>query len=280
MTLVAAFRSLDRIVTLSDSLISNRDHPRPNAIPGRLKSIVLNRWLTVSYAGLSSQALDCIRKIRASPQLTTEKALQMLYEFSARESGAVDFLLCSHELPGVPRLAKVHNGAISEGLDVYWIGDGDAARLFARHDLSSIPDEAGGEYYTLEERQFARRFHEFLDSRSSAAVGGLAVEALASAHGHCYTDRMEVYVETVTVPDPLVPELRNAMNKAGMNGYYSCSVSNPVDRGEAIVGMYFEQAEIGYIHAPLLHDDAVKVNAENGQQFQALVRAMFVPNSE
>ena len=203
----------------------------------------------------------------------------MLGDFSARDGGVVDFILCSHEAPGVPRLAKVHNGIISEGHHVYWIGDEDAARLFSRYELRPLPGEVGGEYYTLEERQFARKFREFIASRSSPAVGGLVVEALASTHGHCYTDCMEAYVETVTIPDPLEPALRQAMNKAGMNGYYSCAVLNPVDRGEAVVGMYFEQAEIGYVHAPLVHDDAIKINAPNEREFQALVRSMSGTNS-
>ena len=276
MTLVAAFRSLDRIISMSDTLISNRDSPRPNAVPGRLKSVVVNRWLTISYAGLSSQALDCIRIIRATRGLTTNQAISLLSAFSTAHNGDVEFIVCSHEEHGTPRLVKIHHELVSEGQDMYWIGDADAARQFSRLELRPLQGEAEGEYYTLEERRFARRFHEFMAANPVSSVGGLVVEALASPYGHCYNENLGVFVDRVTVPDPLEPTLRAEMNKAGMNGYYSYAVLSSAERGEAVVGMYFAQAEMGYIHTPLVSDDAVKVSALTQEEFQAVIRSHTV----
>jgi len=58
LTLIAALKMSERIVVMSDTAISDRDAIRSNLIPGRLKSVVVGPKMTISYAGLSSQALE------------------------------------------------------------------------------------------------------------------------------------------------------------------------------------------------------------------------------
>jgi hypothetical protein len=61
------------------------------------------------------------------------------------------------------------------------------------------------------------------------------------------------------------------MNDAGMNGYYKYAVMTPAERGLALVGTYFEQARIGFIHEPLVQDDPKKVEARDQNEFQAIL---------
>jgi len=62
------------------------------------------------------------------------------------------------------------------------------------------------------------------------------------------------------------------MNRGGMNGHYKYSVMSSHERGVAVVGTYFEQAQHGYIHAPLLHDDPERVYSTDQTQFSNLLR--------
>ena len=48
MTIVAAMKCGERICVMSDTMISDRGLARDNVIPGRLKTIVVNKWLTIS----------------------------------------------------------------------------------------------------------------------------------------------------------------------------------------------------------------------------------------
>ena len=75
MTIVAAMKFDKRIVVMSDTMISDSNELRNNVIPGRLKSIVINNWLTISDAGLSTQAIDAVRKIYNSPNISTGLAI-------------------------------------------------------------------------------------------------------------------------------------------------------------------------------------------------------------
>ena len=272
MTLVAAFRSMGRIVVLSDMMISDERSRRcRNRIPGRLKSIVLNRWLTVSYAGLSIQAIDAIRRLIAVDPITTDLAVEYLRESAAVMKDELDFLVCSHEAPEHPRLIKISGSWVSEGQDLYWIGSQASASGFARMELPPAQGETGGENYSLEERRFTRRFHCYLDQGADDAVGGMVINCLASPHGHCYQDHAGAYVDRVTIPDPLEPALRQRMHDAGMNGHYKYAVMATHERGLALVGTYFEQAKIGFIHEPLLRDEPEKIEARDQIEFQAAI---------
>jgi hypothetical protein len=271
---------MGRIVVMSDTMISNADAPRPNRIPGRLKSVVINRWLTVSYAGLSAQALDAIRMVARDQRLTTDATVTKLCDEARRLSGKVDFLVCSHEEEEHPRLVKIADGKVFEGHDLYWIGNQNSATNLSRLELVPIKGESGSDYYSLEERLFTRRFHTYLEKTQDESVGGMVINCLASPLGHCYQDHLGAYVERITIPDPLAPELRAEMNKAGMNGYYKYAVLTGPHRGVAIVGVYFEQAGVGFVHDPLACDDPQRVPARTQREFHAAVAARSQARAE
>jgi hypothetical protein len=274
MSLVAAIRSMGRIVTLSETMISDEGSRRPmNQIPGRLKSIVMNSALTVSYAGLSLQAIDAIRRLHAMQQLTTDFAIEFLAEASTKLNGEIAFLVCSHESREYPRLIKIEGNQVSEGKDIYWIGNQASANALARVELPAMQDERAGDYFSLEERQFTRRFHHYLGHAADSAVGGMVINCLASPFGHCYQDHYGVYVDRMTIPDSVEPSVRARMNEAGMNGHFKYAVMSTAQRGLALVGTFFEQARIGYIYEPILRDDPEKVEASGQLEFQTNLAA-------
>lgn len=271
MTLAIAYRSLGRIVTLSDTKISDPGATRRNAIPGRLKSIVLNDWLTVTYAGLTTQAIDIIRDIRKLTTLSTTTALTHLSMASKEFEGEIDFLVCSHEIRDQPRLVKIANGSVAEGSDMYWIGSPAAAQNFARLELPPTRGEFSLDYVSAQENELTRKFCAYLDTYSDSQVGGLVVNCLASSHGHCYQDHAGAQVDKREIPDPLEPALRQQMDRAGMDGYFTYQVISTSKRGVAVVGMYFEQAGIAYVHVPLLHDDPVEITAPRMEEFRTIL---------
>jgi len=258
---------------MSDTMISDeRSHRTRNRIPGRLKSIVLSRWLTVSYAGLSIQSIDAIRRLKVTNPTTTDAAVEYLRGVAANQKNEVDFLVCSHETPDRPRLIKISGERVSEGQDFYWIGSPAAAAALARLELPAVQGESGGEYFSIEETRFTHRFHHYIKHATDPSVGGMVINCLASPYGHCYQDHFGAYlIGPVTIPDPVEPSLRQRMNDAGMNGYYKYAVMTPAERGLALVGTYFEQARIGFIHEPLVQDDPEKVEARDQNEFQAIL---------
>ena len=271
MTLVAALKMGTRIVVLSDTQIDNRDATRPNIIPGRLKSVVLNEALTVSYAGLSSQAMDAIRSVHRGLPQPTEQVFEALVEASGRHHGELDFILCSHEKPDAPRLVKVSDGLVSEGADFYWIGNQSSASAFSKLELPPVQGSNITEPMSLAEAEFSRRFHEYVYSSRDPNVGGAVVNCLCSPFGHCYQDHAgSMAWDVIVFPDSTDPAEKQGKHKTGITSF-SYHVYSAIERGIAIVGLYLEQPEVGFLYAPLEVDDAVQLNASDQAQFRELV---------
>jgi len=62
MTVVIGKCFGDTIVVLSDTMISDAQLGRADAIPGRLKAITINDHLSIAYAGHSDPALNIVRQ--------------------------------------------------------------------------------------------------------------------------------------------------------------------------------------------------------------------------
>ena len=127
MSLVMAMQFGDRICILSDSMISDSNTTGHNVIPGQLKTIVLDKEVSISYSGSANKAIYKIREIRKDlrKRIYFEEILESLTEFTGDEKGDVDFIVSSHV--GIPKLYKIADGQIHYGLEMYWIGNAEAA---------------------------------------------------------------------------------------------------------------------------------------------------------
>lgn len=260
-----------RIVVLSDTQITNRGSARPNILPGRLKSIVIHERMTLSYAGLSTQALDVIRRLARAP-LPTNRTIDVLLAASQEHRGDVDFLLCSHEETEAPRLIKISGDRVAEGADFYWIGNASSASEMSRLELPAFQYSRSESEFSKQETDFTWRFHEYLHSTKNPDVGGVMINCLCSPHGHCYQDR----AGAMTWNAQLFPQddefERLAQHKTGASSF-SYHLYSAQQRGVPVVGLYLEQPGVGYLYVPLEQDEALRLDAGDQGQFRALVIA-------
>ena len=271
MTLVVAKMFGSRIVTMSDTMISDRNARAPNIVPGRLKSIVLNTWLTVSYSGLANQGLDAIRELAALLFSSTDAALAKLADCSKELGGEVDFIICSHEQSRSPRSIKVSSGRVFEGALTYWIGSPAAAAALSRYKARSAPPKDLPECVDANELDFTGRFHEYMKACADTTVGGATVNCLGSEFGHCYQDHASSsWWEPITVPDDEDPRERAAKHRTGIVSH-EYHVYTACNRGVAVVGLYLGQPGIGYIYDPLISDEALLFRVHDQSAFRELL---------
>lgn len=271
MTLVVSKKFGARIVTMSDTMISDRSARAPNIIPGQLKSVVLNTWLTVSYSGLAIQGLDAIRELATVAHLSTDTALKKLLETSREFRGEIDFIICSHEQASSPRLIKISCGSVFEGALTYWIGNAPAAAALSLHKADAPAPDNLPHYLAAEELDFTGRFHAYMRGSADASVGGATVNCLGSEFGHCYQDHASSFRwDTITIPNNEDPQERVAKHRTGISSheYHVYTASN---RGVATVGLYLGQPGVGYIYDPLVLDDAVLFRAADQRAFRELL---------
>jgi hypothetical protein len=268
MTIVAAKKTGNRIVVMSETMITNP--AGNNSLPGRLKSIVLNEWLTVSYAGLSAQAIDAIRALKRLRVLSTELAVRELMEVSETYADELDFIVCSHEDQEASRLIKITNGRYSEGSDIYWIGNAEAAAALSRTETNRPKSDYLPDYVTDDEVQFTHQFHVYMEKGRDTGVGGAIVNCLCSQFGHCYQSHAGAFAWDTIILGQGDHEARRAANKTGMY-YFEYNVCAPAEPGEAVLGLYLAQSGAGYVYEPLIRDEARKVFADNQHEFSMLV---------
>lgn len=268
MTIVAAKKFSDRICVLSDTMITDREGTRNNIIPGRLKSIVVNEWLTVSYAGLSIQAIDAVRRLYNEDSISTEFAIRFLLKVSRYHEGALDFIVCSHE--EATRLVKISDGQKYEGADVYWIGNLKAASDLSKMEPSVQSSDNLPDYISANEPAFKTVFHDYMRVNRCEGIGGAIIDCLCSPYGHCYITHAAAFSwDTINLgqDDPVE---RKIQNKTGIY-HYEYHVSSTVARGQAIVGFYLNQISIGFIYDPIHCDEAMKIENIGLTEFSELV---------
>jgi hypothetical protein len=268
MTIVAAMKFDERICVMSDTMISSAGVARDNIIPGRLKSIVINQWLTISYAGLSTQAIDAIRKIYNTSNITTEWVLKYLIVVSSQYSDELDFIVCSHE-NGV-RLVKVSNGRISEGAKAYWIGSVQAANELSRVTIPNNEIEGLPDYMSVEEVIFKNAFNTYMRENRCTGIGGAIIDCLCSPYGHCFNTHAASFSwDTIVLGRDDFDE-RQEKNRTGMY-HYEYHVSSTSARGQSVVGFYLDQAKLGFIYDPIHYDEAMKIESIGLSEFSRLV---------
>lgn len=266
MSLVMARQFGNRICILSDTMVSDSNATRDDVIPGQLKTIVLNKKLTIAYSGLVNKSIHKIRKIRGNIQngISLESILQDLCEFSIEENNEVDFIIASHITE--PTLMKIANGNTYDGSDRYWIGNGEAATTVQKLiDNDTRPFDGLPVYVTSEEAKFKEAFHDVVSQRHITEVGGVAFYCLCSPKGHCYENHaMSVMWDTIPLDGTLDELARRKYERTG-TAYYSFSLASADDSGLAVTGAFLPQNDIGYLYSPLDSDLDLEVERALGK---------------
>jgi hypothetical protein len=181
--------------------------------------------------------------------------------------------VCSHENMDAPRLLKITRVTVAEGSDLYWIGSPTAANNLAHQPTQPVKTDLSLDYISNLEIELGRKIDTYLQTNTDPEVGGLYINCLSSPLGHCYQNYAGARVDRRQIPDPLEPHLRQQMDNAGMDGFYTYQVRGHSRRGIAAVGVYFQQGSVGYVHLPLLEDDPRKVTNLSMQDFIATLEA-------
>jgi hypothetical protein len=255
MSLVIARQFGDRICILSDTMISDRNAPKDDVIPGQLKTIVLKDKISISYSGSVNPAIIKIREIRKQiyKEVSLDKILESLSKFTLEKNGEVDFIVASHV--STPSLYKIAIGQINKEFDYYWIGDAEAANLVQQEidknteDLKGLPD-----YVSQEESKFGYAFRKMVEEHQVPNVGGVVFKSIGSPYGHCYQNfSMAMAWDAIVLGDGFDEKARRAHEKTG-TACYKLAVCSANERGLAVTGAYFDQNEIGFLYSTLDSD--------------------------
>jgi hypothetical protein len=277
MTIVVARRIGNHTLVISDTMISDNAF-RPNILPGRLKTIVIDWLVSISYAGPANQGLDSVRECSLVFR-ETQNIETVLSHLRCRttEIRDLEFIVSSH-LRGL-ELYKIWNGMISAGQERQWIGDARAVNLILGGEDERFEIEGADDDLTIEQARLFRRFDKLTTgpaSLASVGIGGFVVIQLGSPDGYCYLQHGAVAsTDTVSIPGGLTTEQVHD-RKTGKTEY-QYNIIYPLERGVGIVGAYLPQTETLYTFDPLSpFDDPMRDAGIKLSEASALVKARVI----
>lgn len=254
MTIGIARKFGQRVLLLTDTMITDSLMGGRDAIPGRLKAIILSPTVSVAYAGHSDPALYAIREalqcLKATGQVRS--AAEVLIRASGSADHEVDFLLIFHQ-DGVPHLQKITEGRSTPDVDSAFIGDAVVVRrvldlvpsqeAFAHPDLGI--DAAEGALWNAFLRLFVDEGTTVVDG-----VGGLPIGVVASPYGHFYSSYAVSMAWDVIDLRVGITSSQHEAQRGGETAF-SFNVMGGRLRGVAALGVAVPQAGVGFVYAPL-----------------------------
>ncbi len=252
MSLVMAMQFGDRTCILSDSMISDVNAAGHDVIPGQLKTIVLSNEVSVSYSGSDNKSISKIREIRAdlSKRVYFDEILVSLSEFTADEGGGTGFIVSSHM--AIPKLYKIADGEIHYGLDMYWIGNEEAAgRVLDEFGGNKVITDELPSGMTQEEWKLREAFKNAVFGKDLTQTGGLVFDCVGTPGGYRYNNHgMASAGEGVSLDIKYDNGARFAHEKPAGEGR-SLSIVSPNERSLPVTGAFFERDSLGFIYSPL-----------------------------
>jgi hypothetical protein len=253
MTVVLARKYRQRVIIVSDTMVTDTDSKRSLVIPGRLKAIVLDLKFSAAYYGAANQGLDAIRLARAAYLAAgSSEAIQVLIDATAALPNDLEFVTADH-CPD-PELRHIAQGSASGPLNAVSLGPSWLLRAIEAQEIKcNFPDS--GEYGSSEELGFTHAVMEVFHSAGvqvADGVGGLPVCLVCSPYGHHYTSvaSAESWYWRRCGFDRLTSDL------VGDGWKYTIVPSRL--RGAPVLVVFIPQANAAFIYNPIRQDEAIR----------------------
>lgn len=285
MTVIVARKFGDRILIFADTMMSGRGLSTRsieggegcgyrNTIPGRLKAVVLEGFVSIAYAGVADSALGAVRKF---DKLRVSDGIGPALEYLRRQTvpdkgetdGASDFVVALHSPDA--ELLQIGNGRLQRNLPYAIIGTPNLGVVIKAYEhILSKSDDFRDMYIdedvtiSREERIFSAAVMSLFSDKGVVVregVGGFPIQLLASPFGHKYLQT------ACAMAFGEIPGHRPAKGDpdGGMSGW-KYNVVPSVLRGVAVLSVLVSQARMAYIYTPLHADEAERVPVRDRYQ--------------
>jgi len=252
MTVVLARKFGQTIQLVSDTMITDAERGRADALPGRVKAIVIHRTLSIAFAGHADPALRVIRQVARSGPCDLDLVYQTLCQATASRDHDVEFLVASHRPEA--SLRRIWRGQVSAPLAHAAIGDATIRPAVYERLVAEGVDAKDAHAFRS---AFLMAFTNERIPRGDG-VGGFPIAVEASPDGHRYRGHSVhmswkpiTFVPGTTYQDP-------ADLQTGDWSFHH-TVMHTEERGVAVVAAQIPQARVGFVYAPLLQDEPRRV---------------------
>jgi hypothetical protein len=278
VTLVVARLTPLGVRLAADMRITDPDDAGPRGFLGAaLKLILLSPTLCIGYAGRQTPALKAIRQV-ASEGLDADEATVLILDAHLRSEQAAEFLIASLR----PSALVVVQGGGAAAREAGWIGDHAAFTEYQRFYLQERviwPRD----YYDSDERAGDMEIAARMTDGMEAVVNGPSLvrdgetTTVSIPEGGSHENVGEGIVNVVPRAEDNLFKYsvfgRFTASRFGSDAFQYSSLASD-EPGVGAIGLYFDQAQLGLLYAPLLLDDPELL--DNPQRYPSQSKAAFV----
>lgn len=272
MSLIIAKIIDGKIQIESDTKISGENVVRNNPVKGRLKTLILDHGLTVSYAGDVALAEDAYNWFieKAKSTVRWEEYLNYLNDHSKTKQ--VEFILAGYSKD--PFILKIKNGQIDQS-STAWIGDLNAFREFQEYFFTNNRKESPSD-------KFTNSFRKVVQNQLNPTVGEFHITTSSNLD-----DFIEDGKETPVFQYKLKSEIAIGRSKKieikekgeavplpsgnSIEGDFAISYFTNFTQTRSSLGIFFEYGKFGIFYCAGKLLNGIKYDAQNAQEFINLV---------
>jgi hypothetical protein len=281
MTLVVAHAFSDGPRLVGDTQLT-AETGRPNAYSaGALKVVILERGLSVGFAGGALSGQDAVLEVgaKAAAGYNPTEVTRTLRRAADRTGD--EFIVAT--LFPEPSLTLIRRKSVTLGLANAWIGDRAAFGRFQRyfHGAGALPrvsERVRTPIISAAEQDRAQRLApammQVIEDDAAPGVAGFPIFVVPTRRGFKYES---VAVLAADHDQEVRPEdgWVNADWGTAAEGGFGYAVKTPDEPGIGAVGAYFPHGGFGILHYPARYRQAIAFRETTEEEFRQAVEAEF-----
>jgi hypothetical protein len=268
MTFVIARITKTGLRVDSDSKLTDPNVIRTNPLSGAIKTILLDKGISVSYSGTVDYAQQAIEHLYSFKERLSDKEVSNeLLEINKKSDFKTDFLVVS--IRNSPRISKISNGQIELSNSSAWIGDYEAFRLFQESFI--IKQNETLDLLKLQDTIF----QEIVTSKKVESVGGFQITVHSTKLGLQYMIRSGIFIGrsqqfTIKAGEQVKLPFGTAQDGAYGTSYL---VSENIDK--PAIAIHFPHGNFGGLIYPRRSRSIEVIKNVDGRQFISIVSQLY-----
>lgn len=268
MTFIYARKIKNSIQINSDTYLNFEKKVKPNLEDTIIKSLILSKYLTISFSNTHIVACKLIKRLVRSNYLTLDRVLKIIEEIPPKDLDQISFIITVLE-GSEYEIIRIRRGIIERNLQSAYIGEKDAFELYQK-EYHSLELEGNKKY--IEEFVIQNdAFEKVIQNSNIQTVGGFNICICSYQYGFEYNFNTEVFRPRLLHLKDNLPQKLDFGN-AEMGSF--SVIYLPCSQDPSVLAIYLEYGSFGLFFNPI--QKAFK--AKTSQDEENILKCTIIKN--
>ncbi|MBE7692825.1 hypothetical protein [Tenacibaculum finnmarkense] len=277
MTLIICRQIKEKIYIVSDSKVTDKNAVRNNPLTGNLKSIILNPYLSLCFAGNIHYAEKILELFYSNKIANLQQLVLECLKTNIESNNETDFIIASLE-NGNPIIIKVSNKTAQQNQQNAWIGNQTAFSKFQKHYHSSESDKQ-------ESSKINNAFKSVIENEEIEDVADfcLSIETVYQKNIKKYCFIYEMSAEVSFRPGTIIVSKENQIIPFGgaEKGAFLALYMRSFNLLKPAIAIHFPEGKFGVLFCPAINLNKAEIIKEaNGEKFMDIIYDKYGINLE